>query len=146
MKFESAEQAYHVTRISVDSYESQVPTGWICDPCLGGAIPFHGVMQFLLRMEALLDQLDFPQSFTENRGKARTLVPVASSRGMREGALKTLSLRVLFRRNASWQGSLAWDDREEPFRSLLELLLLMNQALEDACGVPASTQTRGAVM
>ena len=68
MELTSAEQVYHVTRICVDSYEKQVPTGWICNPYLEEAVPFHGVMQFLLRMEALLDQLNFPQSFTANRG------------------------------------------------------------------------------
>ena len=28
MELTSAEQVYHVTRICVDSYEKQVPTGW----------------------------------------------------------------------------------------------------------------------
>ena len=86
MELTSAEQVYHVTRICVDSYEKQVPTGWICNPYLEEAVPFHGVMQFLLRMEALLDQLNFPQSFTANRGMPDTLTTATPSHGMREGS------------------------------------------------------------
>ena len=141
MELTSAEQVYHVTRICVDSYEKQVPTGWICNPYLEEAVPFHGVMQFLLRMEALLDQLNFPQSFTANRGMPDTLTTATPSHGMREGAVETFSMRILFRRNASWQGSLAWDSREEQFRSILELLLLMDRALEETCGVPVPAET-----
>ena len=89
MELTSAEQVYHVTRICVDSYEKQVPTGWICNPYLEEAVPFHGVMQFLLRMEALLDQLNFPQSFTANRGMPDTLTTATPSHGMREGAVET---------------------------------------------------------
>lgn len=85
MELTSAEQVYHVTRICVDSYEKQVPTGWICNPYLEEAVPFHGVMQFLLRMEALLDQLNFPQSFTANRGMPDTLTTATPSHGMRGG-------------------------------------------------------------
>lgn len=74
MERASTEQVYHVTRIAVDSYEDQVPTGWICNPYLEEALPFHGVTQLLIRMEALLDQLNFPQSFTKNRGMPRFFV------------------------------------------------------------------------
>ena len=142
MERASTEQVYHVTRIAVDSYEDQVPTGWICNPYLEEALPFHGV---LIRMEALLDQLNFPQSFTKNRGMPRSLTTAAPSRGMREGAVETFSLRILFRRNASWQGSLAWDSREEPFRSVLELLFLLDAALRESAGDPAPAETGEAI-
>jgi len=40
-------------------------------------------------------------------------------------------VKVLFRQNASWQGSIAWLEgkREESFRSVLELLLLIDSAV-----------------
>ena len=44
-------------------------------------------------------------------------------------------MRVIFRQNASWQGSVTWleEEKEENFRSVLELVLLMHSAtsLED---------------
>ena len=41
------------------------------------------------------------------------------------------SVRILFRQNASWQGSVLWREggQEERFRSALELVLLMDSAL-----------------
>ncbi|MBP3332948.1 MAG: hypothetical protein J6M35_02775 [Clostridia bacterium] len=49
----------------------------------------------------------------------------------KEGALATFSLKILFRQNASWQGSIYWHDgrQEERFRSVLDLLLLIDSAL-----------------
>ena len=45
--------------------------------------------------------------------------------------LATFQLRVLFRQNASWQGSLIWVDQrmDAQFRSVLELVRLMDSAL-----------------
>ena len=43
----------------------------------------------------------------------------------------TFAVRILFRQNASWQGSVTWleGNREESFRSVLELIFLMDSAL-----------------
>ena len=45
--------------------------------------------------------------------------------------MATFQLRVLFRQNASWQGSLIWVDQrmDAQFRSVLELVRLMDSAL-----------------
>ena len=47
---------------------------------------------------------------------------------MRQGKEATFYLKVLFRQNASWQGTVKWMEtgQEEPFRSVLELLLMMD--------------------
>lgn len=46
----------------------------------------------------------------------------------------TFVLRVLYRQNATWQGDIQWLDEKEGgkrfFRSLLEMIVLMNDALE----------------
>ena len=46
-------------------------------------------------------------------------------------ALATFQSTVLFRQNASWQGSLIWREKEldAPFRSVLELIGLIDNAL-----------------
>ena len=53
---------------------------------------------------------------------------------IREGKLGTFALRVLFRQNASWQGSVTWleENREESFRSALELIWLIDSALRES--------------
>lgn len=52
------------------------------------------------------------------------------------GAVATFSMRILFRQNSSWQGSLTWieGNQEEYFRSVLELIVLMENALRYATG------------
>ena len=47
------------------------------------------------------------------------------------GKLATFALRILFRQNASWQGSVTWLEggQEQSFRSVLELVMLFSNAL-----------------
>ena len=127
--------AYRTTVVCVDSYDGHVLNGRLYNPHLPEGTSFRSAMEFLLRMEDLLDDMRFPQSFSAVRsfGPApeRTAAsPPAAER--QEGRRATFAVRVLFRQNASWQGSLTWleEDREESFRSVLELLLLMHSALE----------------
>ena len=92
-------------------------------------------MQFLLEMERLLDDMQFPEPFA----KTRSFAPGApltgvSAQDTQKGHVATFNLRVLFRQNASWQGSLQWLEghQEASFRSVLELLLLLNSTVEEA--------------
>ena len=127
--------AYRTTVVCVDSYDEHVLRGRLYNPHRPEGIAFRSVMEFLLRMEDLLDDMHFPQSFSAVRSfgapPERTAAsPPAAER--QEGQRATFAVRVLFRQNASWQGSLTWleEGKEESFRSVLELLLLMHSALE----------------
>ena len=124
---------YRTTRVCIDSYENQVPVGRISNLFYPDEIRFHGVMDFIKKMETMLDQMNFPQAFSSVRtfAKAPAMDARTSHDGkVSKGAIATFSLRVLFRQNTSWQGSVAWVEgkREESFRSVLELLLLMDSA------------------
>jgi len=125
---------FRTTIVCIDSYDSGIPVGRLFNPQNKGPVPFHGLTQFLRQMEDLLNDLRFPQSFTE----LRTFGPAAPQRPRTEpadtapeGKLATFSLRVIFRQNASWQGSVLWmnQGREESFRSVLELIFLLDGAL-----------------
>ena len=127
--------AYRTTVVCVDSYDEHVLRGRLYNPHRPEGIAFRSVMEFLLRMEDLLDDMHFPQSFSAVRSfgvpPERTAAsPPAAER--QEGQRATFAVRVLFRQNASWQGSLTWleEGKEESFRSVLELLLLMHSALD----------------
>jgi hypothetical protein len=50
-------------------------------------------------------------------------------------------IRVMFRDNTSWQGEVHWldSDKKRSFRSSLELLLLMQEAMDEADAPSAST-------
>jgi len=125
---------YRTTTVCVDGYDDGVLSGRIYNIHLDEGIAFYGVMDFLKKIETLLDDMKFPQSFSENRVfQAPTGSPLKEppSSGPKNGDVATFSLRILFRQNASWQGSATWVEgrQEESFRSVLELLLLMDSAL-----------------
>ncbi len=127
--------AYRTTVVCVDSYDEHVLRGRLYNPHRPEGVAFRSAMEFLLRMEDLLDDMHFPQSFSAVRSfgapPERTAAsPPAAER--QEGQRATFAVRVLFRQNASWQGSLTWleEGKEESFRSVLELLLLMHSALD----------------
>lgn len=126
---------FHTTVICMDDYGAERCRGRLCNPFLGGAVQFGSLMQMLLKMETLLDEMHFPQSFTAKREftPAERTPVVGADTGGETGRMATFAVRVLFRQNASWQGSVTWleENREESFRSTLELLMLMHSALNE---------------
>ena len=127
--------AYRTTVVCVDDYTDRILRGRIYNPHLPEGTAFRSTVDFLLRMEDLLDDMRFPQSFAAVRtfgAPPERTVSQPEPPGRRVGQRATFAVRVLFRQNASWQGSLTWleEDREESFRCVLELLLLMHSALE----------------
>lgn len=128
---------YRSTVVCIDSYEKRILQGRMYNPFFQGAIPFMGLMDFLLSTDALLDQMNFPQPFAQTRTfGAPAKKPERRSDGVPEqsGKLGTFIVKVIFRQNSSWQGSVFWKDggREESFRSVLELAFLLDSALEPA--------------
>ena len=130
------EELFKTSVIHVDSYDNSVLNGRIVNPSLGTQIPFHSTMDFIKQTETLLETLQFPQAFAKGREfvprpepALKEGNPIASAAP--KGQLATFSLRVMFRQNATWQGSLTWTDtkQEHRFRSALELLRLIDSAL-----------------
>ena len=97
---------YRTTIVCIDSYQKSEPRGRVYNASLDGGETFESLMQFLLRMENLLDEMKFPQSFTARREFAPAAGPldVGSGDGDRRGKLATFTVKILFRQNASWQG------------------------------------------
>lgn len=127
---------YRATEVCIDSYHDGVLVGQLSNLADSAPRPFHSATQFLTQMEDLLDQMQFPQAFQTIRSFAQ---PPSESPDTPEesdcpqaGGLATFVVRVLFRQNASWQGTVIWMEtgQEENFRSVLELLLLMDSALK----------------
>lgn len=129
---------YRTTVVCVDSYENGVPAGRFYNPYDPQGESFYGLTRLLLRMTDLLDAMDFPQSFTVARSFANAPMNPgrAPEKAIREGELATFSLRILFRKNATWQGSVTWLEggKSQNFRSVLELVSLMDSALRGSMG------------
>lgn len=104
---------------------------------------FQSLSQFLLKLEALLDQMQEPQSYTAKRSFSSALVlenEDAQPARFRKGAKATFEVQVLFRQHSSWQGVVVWKDKktEQSFRSVLELVVLLDSALRAEEGSAAS--------
>lgn len=127
---------YRSTTVCVDSYDKGILAGRLFNPYLNTGQAFESLTQFLFRMEQMLDTMNFPQSSTATR----TFADIAkdwsphSETEFRKGQVATFMVKVLFRQNASWQGSVVWQEggREQSFRSVLELIFLMDSALNNA--------------
>ena len=94
---------------------------------------FYGLIQLIMLMEGLMDRVNYPQRSEEPRAfRKKEAQPVPAAGG---GAkpLATFRVSVLFRQNASWQGTLLWTERavDAQFRSVLELIRLLDSALTE---------------
>lgn len=120
--------------LAVDSYKDGVLKGRLYSPSRDMET-FESLSQFLIKMETLLDALHAPESFT----KVRSFSAAGRSGEMshdpspvQKGALATFELQIIFRQHTSWQGVIRWlgENAEHSFRSVLELILLMDSALQ----------------
>ena len=104
--------------VCVDSVENGAASGRYYHGNLDEERSFTNLNQFLVNMDRLLD----------GDGEEAT---TSAGNIWRTGKLATFKLRVAFRQNASWQGSVMWLEtrHEEQFRSALELLSIFHQAL-----------------
>jgi hypothetical protein len=118
------------------SYADKNPTGVLINPFFGRDVYFGSAMSLLFLLEELQDAIKFPQESmtprkfspaeterkTENAPPAEDPSPIAS-----------FKINVMFRQNASWQGNIVWLDNsmESQFRSVLELLFLIDSVLEN---------------
>ena len=103
---------------------------------------FTNILQLIELADDFFDRLEFPQASTSARSFTSTqfsvvdrLDKVQSPEDFIEnrGQKGTFFLNVRYRQNSSWQGSVTWveEQREQHFRSALELLKLIDVALDN---------------
>jgi hypothetical protein len=119
--------------IRVTSYENKTLQGVFINSFYENEMRFENLIQLLFLMEKLQDELSFPQKAMEQRtftGTKEHQAETAAQQGSYE-TLATFKVNVLFRQNASWQGSVQWVERESEsqFRSVLELVMLIDSVL-----------------
>ncbi len=115
---------------------------------------FSGIGELMNLMDAQYDRWCFPQSASINRAFTRrgfqknaarchtqqSLIEYADNVPQYDqiyeerGKLGSFYVQTKFRQNASWQGDVLWleEDRWSGFGSVLELIRLMDDALENA--------------
>lgn len=119
--------------VKVTSYEHRCVRGAVYTPCFEGYVAFESPFELFRLLDGLFDDLKCPQNVTKRRSFGEEPPAVSPVRCPEpETCLATFRLRVQFRQNAGWQGSLSWLEgkAEADFRSVLELLYLFDSALE----------------
>lgn len=136
-------ETYRCIRLCVDSYENGELKGRCYNAGMkDGGRKFDSLSQFLVSVENLFDSMNFPQAYAAKRAFApppETPPGDSAGPGGQTGKRGTFLLRVMFRQHASWQGSVVWLEGggEQVFRSVLELVFLMDSAL-GGCGEGAA--------
>lgn len=135
---------FHSTVVCVDSYTDKNLCGRLYNDILESPVEFKSTAEFLLYMLSILNKMDFPKPFLEMRMFSDSLyfdIPVKQTEktaankdilsDIITGKMATLSLRVIFCQNSSWQGKISWFDSgaEESFRSVLELIVILDNNL-----------------
>ena len=126
-------EEYRTTTVCVDASQGGVLSGRFYNCFLPEGKVFRCLVEFLKEMERFLDKMDFPRAFTAPRTfhteSEETSAPQPVQ--VESGRKATFAVRVLFRQNATWQGSVTWLEgkQEQSFRSALELIFLITSAL-----------------
>lgn len=138
-------EQYRTTWVCVDSYDNSVFSGRFFNSAKPEGETFKSFLEFLKGMDRMLDRTNLPMNYNmlrTFRPKSEVRIEnVADGRNNR-GELATFRMRIAFRQNASWQGTVTWIEGKQElcFRSVLELAMLLDSALKDnennavACG------------
>lgn len=138
--------------IRVHSYRDKNLQGTFYNLFYGEEIAFGSLTELLLRIEDMMDEMDYPQASVQNRRfdahckhAEKVNITAASLAKPDWKAIATFKLKVLFRQGASWQGKLTWAEgkTEVAFRSALEMIKLMDSALPQFESSADSTKLSG---
>jgi len=117
--------------VCVDSYDNHELRGRYSN-LRNEVEAFTSLSDFLIKMEGQMDEMHGAASATRTQAPSSAVLPGdAGVPALRKGRLATFELQILFRQHTSWQGVLKWREKnvEQSFRSVLELILLMDSAL-----------------
>lgn len=123
------EKDYGVTMVYVDSYENNVLCGRFANPYLKGIHKFTSLADFIVKMEGVINIIDLPETCAADCGYRKNFHDSIIMRGKKD----TFSINIRFRQNDSWQGTISWleTNHKQNFRSVLELILLLDSALRE---------------
>lgn len=129
--------------ICLDAHDTDTFEGRIFVSICKEPIPFKSVHGLITEMNKALETVGVPHPFFEYRTftdkpavapkeKKDELPRPHYDHGHYSGEIATFLVNILYRQNASWQGTVTWveDDKTMNFRSALELFVLMESALQ----------------
>ena len=110
-------------------------SGMFCYPMTGETGKFSSLLELILKIDHRFDEEEAPQAFSAIRSfcPPRMLwMADEKNPGQREESIALFTVHVMFRRNATWQGTVTWveGNQSRHFRSVLELVSLINSAVQ----------------
>ena len=132
-------EEFRTSIIAVDNYSSIDFCGKLYNPFLKQCVQIDSFQQLIKELDTLMDEIGCPMSGMEKRSftKKNKLHGRADQTSDKtqapRGKIATFAIRIQYRNNASWQGTVKWleGDAEEYFRSMLELFWLLDSALKN---------------
>ena len=124
--------------LKIYSYDDKRVSGVLSNPYFEQSMYFDNIIQFVFLMDELQDSLNYPQVGMEPRsllfGSPSNSVQtnVADRQGLEDlQPIASFKINVLFRQNASWQGTIVWLEQssEAQFRSVLEFIMILDTVL-----------------
>lgn len=137
--------------INVDTVREGDCAGKIWHQYEDEAVKFNNTMRLVREMDKLYDEWDFPQKATSLRNfknreccteadNKKEAGPQMDARRIQDkkGDKGTFIVHVKYRQNATWQGEVVWVEQKKRqyFRSALELLKLIDSALDEEAEAP----------
>jgi hypothetical protein len=124
--------------ICIDSYEGKTFAGRLWYPRFERELKFKNLMQLIEAIDASIKSIGFPDEYSTIRRFSAGVDRVAPDSGAdrdfvpENGRLATFLIKIIFLKNATWQGTITWVENgaEENFRSMREMIYLMDSALE----------------
>lgn len=132
-------EAYRTSIIAVDNYSIADFSGKLYNPFYNQCVSIKSFQQLIKELDTLMDEIGCPMSGMEKRtftkhsqADDKETIPIKDKTQVPRGKLATFAIRIQYRNNASWQGTVKWieGDAEEYFRSLLELFWLLDSAMK----------------
>jgi len=132
-------------QICIDEYENQEIRGRLYNAYYEEAILFGSSMDMIRKLDEIFDKFGYPHATMnirrfeierpvkeeETRLQKQKILRAQEKEATKhnvKGKLATLRTRIMFRQNASWQGTVKWieKDMDERFMSVLELLMIID--------------------
>jgi len=128
--------------IYIDGREDGDLQGTVFHPGQNHAWRFGGLIQLIQRCEHLYNTLQYPRSAyrlrsmknnDDHRSEMAAMKNDTIAFNEKDKGMPTFIVKVQYRQNASWQGSVQWVEAGKTmnFRSTLELLKLMDEAVNE---------------
>ena len=120
-------------------------SGLLHHPVTGYTWAFNSTLEFIHILECFFDNANFPQSTSKIRGFGKKASQITEEwNELEQNALQpeatpiekpTFIVRVQYRQNATWQGTIQWVEQKktQQFRSVLEMIKLMEKAVDVSC-------------